>query len=47
MTKEQMNEAMKGLIKKGLVVQTKTGYKLTLLGRMVADKLDEQERYLN
>lgn len=41
-----MNEALEGLIKKGLVVQTETGYKLTPLGRMVSDKLYEQDKGL-
>lgn len=45
-SKEEEKEALEGLIKKGLVIQTKFGYQLTPLGRMVADKLDEQDRGL-
>jgi predicted transcriptional regulator len=43
MTKEEMEEVMNGLIKKGLVVKTESGYRLTHIGRIVSDKLEEQE----
>jgi len=40
-------EALEGLIKKGLAIKTEYGYQLTPLGRMITDKLNEQERALN
>lgn len=47
MTSKEEKEALDGLIRKGLVIQTETGYQLTPLGRMVADKLNEQYKELN
>jgi len=47
MTLEEMKEALNGLLEKGLIVKTEKGYKLTTIGRMVADKLDEQGERLN
>jgi len=44
MNKKEAQEAMQSLIKKGLVVKTERGYKLTLLGKMVNSELEKQER---
>lgn len=47
MTLEEMKEALNGLLEKGLVIKSEKGYKLTSIGRMIADKLDEQKERSN